>query len=77
MSKAREYDRDMLQHWLLHSEGGNGFLKGAEAQPWMPDQLDDLIAISSRGSSDTFSRWAEEKIVPWLYWIFLHPWKAS
>lgn len=77
LNKAREYDRNMVHHWLLHKSGGNEFLKGAEAQPWTPSQLHDLVAVSNRASNDTFTRWAEEKVLPWIYWIFLHPWKVS
>ncbi|KAF2023662.1 hypothetical protein EK21DRAFT_80361 [Setomelanomma holmii] len=76
LSKAREYDREIVQHWILNQEGGKGFLQGAEAQPWLPSHLDDLVAISNRATNDTFTRWVEEKVVPWLYWIFLHPWKV-
>lgn len=76
MDKGRNYDRKIVLEWIKHDEGGKKFLSGAEARPWMPSEQYDLAAIFSRAANDSFTRWLEEKVVPWLYWVFLYPWKV-
>ncbi|KAF2475953.1 uncharacterized protein BDR25DRAFT_253591 [Lindgomyces ingoldianus] len=75
LNKANDYDVGILLHWLLHAEGGNGFLEGFEARPWKKGERRDLISICSRARTDKFTRWAERKAYPWLYAKVLKRWK--
>ncbi|KAF2686626.1 hypothetical protein K458DRAFT_297185 [Lentithecium fluviatile CBS 122367] len=75
MRDARDHDRDSIDHWIRIESGGDKFLSGCEARPWMPGSQRDLLSLSSRSTDDLFTRWIEEHVLPWLHWLFFYPWK--
>lgn len=76
LSNARDHDRRAVEHWIRNDHGGNEFLEGCEARPWMASELPDLLSLSPRSTDDLFTRWIEECILPWVHWMILHPWKV-
>ncbi|KAM0716127.1 hypothetical protein Q7P37_008641 [Cladosporium fusiforme] len=58
------HDYTVLRKWLRHPKGGNLFLKGVEDLPWLEEERDDLVAVSSR-NFDTLTKLVAEKVVPW------------
>lgn len=53
-----------LQSWLQSRQGGKGFLRGLEAEPW-EDHYQDLAAIHVEG--DSFDNFLAAHVSPWYY----------
>ena len=67
MQQPRLRDLEVLQEVMGRADLGGIFLEGQESKIWSEPDLDDLVAIRSRKNGDTFSHWAEEKFLSWLY----------
>jgi hypothetical protein len=42
-------------------------LLGLDSNAWEKDHEDDLIALSARNAPDTFSRWFNGRLIPWIH----------
>jgi hypothetical protein len=81
MDRANKHDLSWLNDWLHHKDGGNDFLALAghefEAYDFLePQEIQDLVAITSRASNDGFTRWLEEWVLPHLPEILLKIWRV-
>jgi hypothetical protein len=77
MDKANKHDLRLLIRWLVHQEGGRGFLDGIEYEVWDEKLIEDLVSISGRASSDGFLRWFQEHLLPWLPRRIFNIWTVS
>jgi hypothetical protein len=73
---ARNRDRESIDYWIRTEKGGDKFLSGCEARPWMSDSQRDLLSLSSGTSEDLFTRWIEEHVLRWMHWLIFYPWKV-
>ncbi|ORY62310.1 uncharacterized protein BCR38DRAFT_525336 [Pseudomassariella vexata] len=64
LSKPRRYDLDFLRSWFERPGMGNFPLLGIDKASWEAQYEDDLVALKPRATSDPFSRWFCERIVP-------------
>ncbi len=62
---------------MARPEGGDGFLRGLEGNPWDEENETDLITVCSRQDFDIFTGWIAQTLLPWLHRIVLHRWKVS
>ncbi|CZR51277.1 uncharacterized protein PAC_01152 [Phialocephala subalpina] len=68
----KAYDLNFFTGWLKRSKWGNNPLRGLDHDTWSsPRNSHDLIAIQRRSSTDPFSQWLCNKIIPCLHRKFL------
>lgn len=76
LKPVRRYDLGLLQQWLVRPEGGNGFLKDIEGDPWDDGNEEDLISLYAGQEFDTFTSWITSTFTPWLHRLAWHRWKV-
>jgi hypothetical protein len=61
------YDLDFFRTWYKRRKMGNLPLRGPDQKAWSPEHSYDLLAIRKRESSDPFSRWLTDCIIPYFH----------
>ncbi|KAJ4320157.1 hypothetical protein N0V94_003518 [Neodidymelliopsis sp. IMI 364377] len=54
MDKANKHDLRLLIRWLVHQEGGRGFLDGIEYEVWDEKLIEDLVELPRTDSCGGF-----------------------
>lgn len=70
IKNPRSYDLEFLRSWFERPKMGNFPLRGPDQDAWSPDKTYDLLAIQRRESSDPFSRWLADNLVPFFHNCF-------
>ncbi|KAI9726512.1 MAG: hypothetical protein M1828_001334 [Chrysothrix sp. TS-e1954] len=66
-----KHDLNALRYWLVRPEGGDCFLSGLEAEPYLPDSKvvppNDLVTLSSEHRErDLFSAFLADNVTTWM-----------
>jgi hypothetical protein len=70
IKRPRSYDLKFLRSWFERPKMGDFPLRGPDQDAWSPDKTYDLLAIQRRESSDPFSRWLADSLVPFFHNCF-------
>jgi hypothetical protein len=58
------YDLEFFRTWYKRRNMGNFPLRGPDQKAWSPEHSYDLLAIRKRESSDPFSQWLTDCVIP-------------
>jgi len=65
---ANKSDLNTVREWILRTDGGNGFFRGREADPWEERNAEDLVSLAGwLDRKDHFTLWIKDTIVPWFH----------
>ncbi|MCJ1357614.1 MAG: hypothetical protein MMC33_007610 [Icmadophila ericetorum] len=68
ISPASDRELKVLQNWLNHPKGGNGFLRHIEIGTWRDARIGDTISLNQqRFDDDAFSHWLTERVFDWYH----------
>lgn len=66
-------DLEILQDWLRHTQGGNHFLRGYEADTWDEPNKKDLVSMIYRSrEKDRLSKWIDVNVIPFYHHMLGH-----
>jgi hypothetical protein len=61
-------DLEVFHDWLGHTQGGNHFLRGYEADTWDEANKEDLVSMICRSrEKDRLSKWIDVNVIPFYH----------
>ncbi len=75
---ANKSDLKIIREWILRPDGGNGFFRGREADPWAEENTEDLVSLAGwLDGKDHFTLWIKDIVLPWFHSHLGWRWKVK